>query len=140
MSKSGSWRDFWNSEVTIFACDLHKQLHYALIARDVAPFVGPKNARILDHGCGEALGAEALAGTCDRLYLFDAAINVRRKLLTRLDGRPGIVVLEEDALEAIPDSSLDLVIASSLLQYLTLQEFISLLDLWRRKTPGCNPM
>lgn len=127
-----TWRDFWNGETAIYAGARHLSLHYERIARELTPFLRASD-HALDHGCGEALCAGAVADACERLYLFDAAPNVRQKLRARFgeDGR--ITIVEDEALEVIPDASLDLVIAGSLIQYLTQAEFASLLDLWRRK-------
>jgi len=133
LSTSKTWRDFWNRETSIYAGDRHKQLHYALVARDVMAFIRSREAHVLDHGCGEALGAETLSAVCGMLYLFDAAPNVRRKLLARLGAAARIAVLEDEKLDSIPNATLDLVIANSLLQYLTVSELLSALELWRCK-------
>jgi SAM-dependent methyltransferase len=133
LSTPETWRDFWNLDPPIYAGNRHKELHYALIARDVANFIGSREAHVLDHGCGEAFAAESLSPAFGMLYLFDAAPNVRHKLRARLTSYARITVLEDETLESIPNSSLDLVIANSLLQYLTRSEFLSALELWRRK-------
>ena len=70
---------------------------------------------------------------CGRLYLFDAAPRVQERLRQRFAGNDRIVVLSSAALEALPDQSLDLVIANSLIQYLSRGEFEALLDFWRRR-------
>jgi SAM-dependent methyltransferase len=129
--KAGSWLDFWNSEPPIYACDRHKEQHYALVARDLSPFVAER-ASVLDHGCGDALSADSLAQKCETLYLFDAAPAVRWRLAGRFSAHPAIKVLSEGELSALPDGALDLVVANSLLQYLAPAEFFALLELWRR--------
>jgi hypothetical protein len=130
---SETWRDFWNRDAPIYAGNRHKELHYALIARDVTRFIRSREAHVLDQGCGGAFAAESLAQACGMLYLFDAAPNVRHQLRARLGSYARIAVLEDETLESIPHSSLDLVIANSLLQYLTLSELSSALALWRLK-------
>jgi SAM-dependent methyltransferase len=128
-----SWREFWNSDHSIYVNARHKTLHYDRIARDLAAYIPSRDATVLDYGCGEAISAASLADKCGTLYLFDAAPNVREKLRGRFASYPGIIVLSTDGLDSIGEASLDLVIANSLLQYLRHSEFEDLLEIWHRK-------
>jgi trans-aconitate methyltransferase len=128
-----SWRDFWNSDHSIYVNARHKALHYDRIARDLAAFIPSRNATVLDYGCGEAISAASLAEKCATLYLFDAAPNVREKLRSRFSDHAKIIVLSPDGLEQIGVASLDVIIANSLLQYLQHREFEDLLDVWHAK-------
>jgi SAM-dependent methyltransferase len=128
-----SWRDFWNSEHSIYVNARHKLLHYDRIARDLAAYVPAPDAAVLDYGCGEAICAASLAEKCGTLYLFDAAPNVREKLRSRFSDHPKIMVLPPNGLDNIVDASLDLIIANSLLQYLQHRELEDLLDVWHSK-------
>jgi SAM-dependent methyltransferase len=128
-----SWRDFWNSEHSIYVNARHKALHYDRIARDLAAYIPSPDAMVLDYGSGEAISAASLAEKCGALYLFDTAPNVRERLRGRFSGHPKIMVLSPDGLDNIGEASLDLVIANSLLQYLKHREFEDLLDLWQGK-------
>jgi SAM-dependent methyltransferase len=127
------WREFWNTDHSIYVNARHKALHYDRIARDLAAYIPTPNASVLDYGCGEALSAAALAEKCGTLYLYDAAPNVREKLRGRFASYRNIVVLSADGLDSIADASLDVVIANSLLQYLKHREFEDLLEVWHRK-------
>ncbi|GAC1332485.1 MAG: hypothetical protein NVSMB26_12200 [Beijerinckiaceae bacterium] len=131
-----SWRDFWNGDHSIYVNARHRALHYGMIARDLAAFVPSRTARVLDYGCGEASAAVELAEKCGMLYLFDAAPSVREKLRANFEDNPKIVVLSPDMLEGLGDASLDLIVANSLLQYLSHREFEDLLDFWRAKLKG----
>ncbi len=132
-----NWRDYWNSDTPIYVSERHKLLHYRGIASDLAALVaelGPGEPPIvLDHGCGEALAAERVAARCEKLYLCDAAPNVRARIEARLADNLKVTVLAPEEVEAIPDGSLDIVVANSLLQYLSRPEFDALLALWRGK-------
>ena len=128
-----SWRDFWNGPHSIYVNERHRTVHYRAIARDILRFVPNAGSRVLDYGCGEALGAALLARHCGRLFLYDAAPSVREKLAARFAGDAVIGVLDDAALAALPDGSLELVVANSLLQYLTRDEFAKLLDFWQAK-------
>lgn len=128
-----SWRDFWNGDHSIYVNERHKLLHYDGIAKDLARLLPKGGPVVLDHGCGEALAADALAAQCGALYLYDAAPNVQGKLRAHFARDERVVVLSTDALEALPDSSLDVVIANSMLQYLARDEFERLLDFWHVK-------
>jgi SAM-dependent methyltransferase len=128
-----NWRDFWNSDTPIYVSDRHKLLHYRRIANDIAALITSADAVVLDHGCGEALSADRVARKCARLYLADAAPLVRERLKTRFAGEPRITILAPEEIENLPDASLDLVVANSLIQYLSLDELRGLLALWRAK-------
>lgn len=128
-----SWVDYWNGEHAIYVNERHKQLHASAVGRDILRQVTKADAAVLDHGCGEALYAEAVAAGCGRLILCEAAPAVRGKLAARVANHPTIEVIDVEAVKRIADASLDLVIANSLVQYLTRDELTGLLGLWRRK-------
>lgn len=128
-----SWREFWNADTPIYASARHKALHYALVARDIAALAPGPDAVVLDHGSGEALSADRVAAVCSALYLCDGAALVRERLRARFAAQPRIRVLAPEEVEAIDEASLDLVVANSLLQYLTHEEFVDLVGLWRGK-------
>jgi ubiquinone/menaquinone biosynthesis C-methylase UbiE len=132
-----TWRDYWNGPHPIYVSERHRMLHFRQIARDLVDLVPTKRAHVLDHGCGEALNADVLAAACGKLYLFDTATSVIERLRLRHAASTHIAVLGPEELELILDGSLDLVIANSLLQYLSVADLTALLSVWRRKLkPG----
>lgn len=132
-----SWRDFWNGEHAIYVSPRHKALHYRQIATDLISHVPASDAVVLDHGCGEALDAGRVAGHCGKLYLCEAAPSVRDKLRAMLGGKTNVAVVSPEEVEALPDETLDLVVANSLIQYLSRDELVALLATWRGKLrPG----
>jgi ubiquinone/menaquinone biosynthesis C-methylase UbiE len=128
-----SWVEFWDSKHDIYVNDRHKQLHAEAVGRDLIGYIPSRNALVLDHGCGEANYAADVAQHCRLLYLCEAAPGVRSDLAQRLSHIANIKVLHPEVAEALPDRSLDLVVANSLVQYLTRAQLIDLLGLWRRK-------
>ena len=128
-----NWRDFWNSDTPIYVSERHKALHYGLVASDIAALLPSPEAVVLDCGCGEALSAGRVAARCRRLYLCDGAPLVRERLRERFGAHPKIEVLSPEEVETLADGSLDLVVANSLAQYLSLDELRALLRLWRLK-------
>ncbi len=132
-----SWREFWDGETPIYVNERHKLLHYRLIARGIVeaiaelPAPASGGAVVLDHGCGEALSAEDVAARCQRLYLCDTAASVRQKLAARFAEIGNVAVVGPVEVADIPEASLDLVVANSLVQYLTPAEFASVLRIWR---------
>ena len=129
-----SWREYWDSDNPIYVSQRHKLLHYRLIARDIAAFVPSAEAHVLDHGSGEALSADLVARASSRLYLCDASPTTRARLATRFVNEPKIHVIPPETLDiAIPDASLDLVVANSLAQYLTRDELRATMAVWRAK-------
>lgn len=132
-----SWRDFWNGEHSIYVSPRHKALHYRAIASDLIAHVPARDAVVLDHGCGEALDAARVASACGRLYLCEAASSVRDKLRAKFGRKDNIAVVSPEEVEALPEASLDLVVANSLVQYLSRDELKALLETWRGKLkPG----
>lgn len=126
-----NWRDFWNGAHSIYVNERHSTLHYSGIARDIARLIPHDGAEVLDHGCGEALGAGEVAARCATLYLYDAAPNVQARLRARFVNEPRIIVLSTGALNVLGEAGLDLIVVNSLLQYLPMQELEALLDFWR---------
>ncbi len=148
-----NWRDFWNRENPIYVNERHRVLHYDRIARGLADLIDAPGWSVLDHGSGEALSSDLVARRCGLLYLYDAAPNVQLKQRLRFENNDRIIVLTNESLEAIPDGSLDMIVANSLLQYLSHAEFETLLVFWRGKLkpegklvladiipPGASPM
>jgi hypothetical protein len=88
-----SWRDYWNQDTPIYSGERHKLLHYRLVSNDIAALIPSPGARVLDHGCGEALFADRVARHCDRLYLCDGAPLVRDRLAERFVGNDRITIL-----------------------------------------------
>ena len=128
-----SWREFWNGTHSIYVNERHRALHYEGIARDIVSLIPSPDAQVMDYGCGDAEAAESVARACNTLYLYDAAPNVQERLRLHFGRNDKIVVLSTDALALVADSSLDLIVVNSILQYLTLQEFEALLPFWRMK-------
>lgn len=132
-----SWRDFWNGEHAIYVSPRHKLLHYRQVASDLIRHIPSPSAIVLDHGCGEALSADRVAAACGKLYLCEAAPSVREKLSANFGYIRNVAVVSPEEVAALPKGSLDLVVANSLIQYLSREELSGLLALWRQKLrPG----
>jgi SAM-dependent methyltransferase len=127
-----TWREFWDSPHSIYVNDRHKDVHYRDIAEQVAAFVPGPDARVLDYGCGEAVHADIVAAAARSLILCDAAGSVRAAIAARFAADPKIEVLAPEEIERLADRSLDLIVANSLVQYLSADELDRLLGLWRR--------
>lgn len=126
------WREYWNGPHPIYVNARHRVLHFDLIAKDIAALI-PPGAIALDYGCGEADAAETVARACGKLYLFDTASTVVENLRRKFAGNAKIEALDEAALEALPDHSLDFVIINSVVQYLSAEQLCDALDLIRSK-------
>ena len=126
------WVDYWDSDHPIYVNARHLAAHYRLLADDMLRLVPARSARVLDHGCGEALDAPRVAAKCSKLYLCEAAPSVRARLAARTGAIANIAVVAPEALETLPDGALDLVIANSIAQYLTVDELEGCLKLWHR--------
>jgi len=127
-----TWREFWDSAHSIYVSDRHKDVHYRDVAEQLAAFVPGPDARVLDHGSGDAMHAHLVAAAAREVLLCDAAASVRASLSARFADNPKIKVLAPEDVERLPDASLDLVFANSLVQYLTAAELDRILGIWRR--------
>ncbi len=127
-----SWRDFWNGKTTIYANGRHRDVHYRLIAQDIVGLIPSANARVLDFGCGEAHSAHLVARACRELILCDAADSVCQRVAQRTEGFGNVTVLSPEALEELPDGSVDVIVVNSVIQYLSRAELDRWLVAWRR--------
>ena len=127
-----TWREFWDSAHSIYVSERHKDVHYRDVAEQLAAFVPHPDARVLDHGSGEAIHADLVAAKARELFLCDAAASVRASMAARFAGNPIIKVISPEDVERLADASLDLVFANSLVQYLTAAELDRMLGVWRR--------
>jgi SAM-dependent methyltransferase len=114
-----TWAEYWDGKTTVYANDRHKRVHYEGIARDIIALLPGPQARVIDYGCGEALSADRVADACSRLYLCDAAQTVRERLAQRHAGNPKIEVISVEQFEAMPADTADLIVANSVIQYLS---------------------
>ena len=60
------WIDYYDSTHTIYASKRHRDLHFQVIARDIAGYISSPDAVVLDYSCGEALSAARVAEACGR--------------------------------------------------------------------------
>ena len=127
-----TWREFWDSAHSIYVSERHKDVHYRDVAEQLAAFVPRPDARVLDHGCGEAIHTDLVAARAGEVLLCDSAASVRASLAARFADNSKIKVIAPKEVERLPDASLDLVFANSLVQYLTPAELDRMLGVWRR--------
>ena len=112
------WISFWDSDHPIYVNARHFDVHYREIAADIIRLIPSPDAKLLDHGCGEALHADDVAAKCGGLFLCEAAPTVRGRVAERFRDNAKIRVLTPEDVERLPDACLDLVVANSLAQYL----------------------
>jgi SAM-dependent methyltransferase len=129
---ASSWLTFWDGAHSIYVNARHRDVHYRLIAEQIAALVPARQARVLDYGCGEALHADLVAAAARELILSDGAPSVRAGIAERFADNKKIRALAPDEVERLPDRSLDLVVLHSVAQYLTPEELAKLLTLFRR--------
>ena len=126
------WTDFWDQPHSIYVNARHFDVHYRDIAQGIVALLPGPNARVLDYGCGEATHADLVAANAAELVLCESAPSVRAKLSRRFADISNIRVLAPDQVERLPDASVDLLVANSLVQYIAPAEFDRLLAVWRR--------
>lgn len=131
--RTSGWLAFWSRPHKVYVNERHRRVHYARLADDILSLLPGPDAVVLDFGCGEALFADRVAAHCARLYLCEAAEPVRAALAARFADHPVIRVIDGEGLAALAEGELDLIVVSSVLQYLSVEELRRLLPLWRAK-------
>src|SRR5438132_3617578 len=125
------WIDYSDSTHTIHASQLHLDLHFQIIARDIIGYISSPDSVVLDYACGEALSAAKVADACSKLYLAEPAPGVRGRLIARFAPNTKIRVRSLDDLKKMEDS-VDLVVMNSVAQYMTPGELDSAFAVIRR--------
>ncbi len=115
---------------SIYVNARHKDVHYRLIAQQIAALVPSPRARVLDYGSGEALHADLVAAAAGELLLCEGAPRVRAGIAARFAGNPKIRAVAPDEVEHLPEHSLDLIVLHSVAQYLTPEEAEALFALF----------
>jgi SAM-dependent methyltransferase len=125
-----SWLAFWDSPHPIYVSARHKDVHYRLIARDIADLVAryapTAAARVLDYGSGEALHSDIVAAVAGELLLCEGASSVRAALAARFAGRPKIRLIAPEDATGLGAHALDVIVLHSVAQYLTTDEAAAL--------------
>src|ERR1700716_4196993 len=116
------WIDYYDSTHTIYASKRHRDLHFQVIARDIAGYISSPDAVVLDYSCGEALSAGQVAETCGKLILAEPAPGVRGRLIARFAPNTRIRVRSLDDLRHMEEKSVDLAVMNSVAQYMTPDE------------------
>ncbi|HTV37794.1 MAG TPA: class I SAM-dependent methyltransferase [Xanthobacteraceae bacterium] len=126
------WLSFWDRPHSIYVSARHRDVHYRLIAQELADLVPSSQARVLDYGSGEALHADLLAAAAGELLLCDGAPSVRAALAVRFAGDTKIRILSPADVERLPDGCVDFIVLHSVAQYLAPDQMKMLLVLFRR--------
>ena len=111
------WIDFYDSAHLIYVSARHRDLHFRLLADQIAGYVQSPDAVVIDYSCGEALSADRVAAACGKLILAEPAPNVRVRLAARFRNNSKIVVCSLEELARWPAHSADLVVMNSVAQY-----------------------
>jgi SAM-dependent methyltransferase len=128
-----TWVEYWSADSSVYVSERHKQVHYEGVARDIAANVPARDARVVDYGCGEALSSGIIVDACGQLFLCDGSDAVRARLAKRFAQRSNISVISPGEFERLPNRSIDLIVANSVVQYLSPAELERLLSLARAK-------
>ena len=126
------WIDYYDSAHTIYVNARHRDVHFRVIANNLAAYVPSPQASVLDYGCGEALYADRVAAKAKRLVLVEPAPGVRERLARRFGDNASIRVASPADLPTWPAASIDLIVMHSVSQYLTADELDRTLALFAR--------
>jgi ubiquinone/menaquinone biosynthesis C-methylase UbiE len=118
-----NWIDYYDSTHTIYVSRRHRDLHFQVIADDIAGYIPSPGAVVLDYACGEALSADRVAAACGLLILAEPAPGVRGRLSARFATDARIKVCSLDDLRDLEAQSVDLAVMNSVAQYMSHEEF-----------------
>jgi SAM-dependent methyltransferase len=113
------WIDYYDSTHTIYASKRHRDVHFQVIAKDIAGYISSPDTVVLDYSCGEALSAARVAEACGKLILAEPAPGVRGRLIARFAPNTKIRVRSLDDLRHMEEKSVDLAVMNSVAQYMT---------------------
>ena len=86
------WISFFDSDHSIYVSARHRAAHARITGDGMLAHLRPGD-RVLDYGCGEAAYAERVAQTASKVFLCEAAPNLRASLASRVlptgEGRLG---------------------------------------------------
>ncbi len=118
------WLAFWDKPHSIYVNARHRDVHYRLLAQQIAALVPFSQAHVLDYGSGEALHADLVAAAAGELLLCDGAPSVRAAIAARFaeNKNAKIRAVTPQEVERLPEHSLDLIVLHSVAQYLTPDE------------------
>ena len=128
-----TWTEYWNGATTIYVNTRHRAVHYEAVARDIVACLPGPAARVVDYGCGEALSAHLVADDCAHLFLCESSESTRQRLAARTAGRPNVEIISPQQFERLPSGSVDVIVANSVIQYLSLSELAHFLAASREK-------
>jgi SAM-dependent methyltransferase len=129
---NSGWLKFWDSAHSIYVNARHRDVHYSLIAQQIAALVPSPQARVLDYGCGEALHADLVAAAASELMLCEGAPRVRAGIAARFARNAKIRAVAPEDVERVADRSFDLIVLHSVAQYLAPDELAKLFALFHR--------
>lgn len=132
MSSVQDWEQFWDNPHSIYVNARHFDVHYRDIANGIVALLPRAGLRVMDYGCGEATHADTVAARCTSLCLCEAAGSARANHKRRFGSVANIVVASPDDVAAMPDGSFDVIVANSVMQYLSPGDSDALLALFRR--------
>jgi len=132
MTDVRDWIAFWDYPHSIYVNARHFDVHYRDVADGICRLLPREGLRVLDYGCGEALHADRVAAKAGKLYLCESAGNVRQHLAQRFAGISNIAIVAPEDVAAMADGALDMVVANSVVQYLSSDELDRFLALMRR--------
>ena len=128
MPRSSSWVDFWERPPGAFGPGARNDHEARQVASGAIEALGLQaGARLLDWGCGYALGVPVYAEAGIEVLLFDRSCAVRREARRRFAGQAR--VLNEAGVRSMEPGTLDAVVVCSVLQYLDDPELSDLVDL-----------
>lgn len=135
---TSNWITFWNKpDIYNDLNSNFKQKSSKRFFKQLIKILGiEKSQRILDFGCGEAITAPSIVEKGHQLYLYDRSTFYSQRAKELFQENKQIQVLSDDQYNSLSNDSIDVIVVSSVIQYLTPAEVEETLKKWHPLLPA----
>lgn len=128
MGQANKWGEFWKNPYQIKASRKNIDAHYRFLGQHfVSYFKNLEGKKVFSFGCGEAGEIPWILNTGAKVYLYDQSPVFEKIVREKFGSNPQVHIVTEQEWFRPLDERFDLIYVSSVIQYLSLQEFQELL-------------
>lgn len=125
-----NWRQFFDGNHAIYVSEAHRQVHDRAISSGIIGHVEFSDTVLLDYACGEATQSNRVLDHVGHMILCDGAPSIVTRLKERYHSDPRVSVISPEEMAQLAPRSVDLIVVSSFLQYVSKAEAAALFGTW----------
>ncbi len=125
-----SWRQFFDGDHAIYVNETHRQVHDRAISGGIIGHVEYPDTVLLDYACGEATQSDRVLDHVSHMILCEGAPSIIARLKARYGTDPRVSVITPEEMGDLAPRSVDLIMVSSFLQYVSKAEAATLFARW----------